>query len=129
MVINGTGRNAICKLINLRTNSKFCSFLVLANGRKGISSLPDGTYRVIFAFGEAIISGTDRFESPDGFTEFKEHFEFLTTRTATGQKFPTYEVTLNKVVGGNARTEHTYMHGGASRSSTGLLFWPSKIAT
>ena len=103
-VHNGTEHNAICKLIDIRTNKKICSFVVLANTRHGIDGILDGTFRIIFAYGDAIIEGTDRFESPEGFTEFKAPFEFATTRTSFGYQYATFRISLHQVIGGNART-------------------------
>jgi hypothetical protein len=103
-VNNGTDQNAICKIINPATNKKICSFVVLANSTGGITGVLDGRFRVIFAYGDSIISRTDRFSAPKGFSEFKGTFDFVTTRTSTGIQYSTFSVTLHKVVGGNART-------------------------
>ena len=103
-VHNGTDHHAICKLIDTSTNAKVCSFIILANTKDGISGVTDGTFRVIFAYGDAIIEGTDRFASPNGFSEFREPFDFVTTRTTSGYQYSTFNITLHKVAGGNART-------------------------
>ena len=103
-VHNGTNHNAICKIIDPVTNTKVCSFVILANTRDGISGVLDGRFRVIFAYGDSIIQGADRFESPEGFSEFKDTFDFVTTRTPSGIQYSTFSVTLHKVIGGNART-------------------------
>ena len=103
-VQNGTNNNAICKIIDPITNTKICSFVVMANTTGGIAGVLDGRFRVIFAYGDSIIDGTDRFASPEGFSEFKETFDFVTRRTASGIQYSTFKVTLHKVLGGTART-------------------------
>jgi len=102
-VHNGTDRHAICKLIDIRTGKKICSFVIIANSRQGISGIVDGVFRVIFAYGDSIIYGSDRFRLPSGFSEFREQFDFATTPKSYGYQYSSYNVTLHKVIGGNAR--------------------------
>ncbi len=101
-VENGTAHHSIAKLIDIRSNRKICSFVVRANTTGGINGIPDGTYRLIFAFGDAIIRRTDHFESASGYSAFKDTFPFVTTRTYDGSRYSEYRVTLHRVVGGNA---------------------------
>jgi DNA polymerase III epsilon subunit-like protein len=103
-VRNGTDRNAIAKLINTTTDTKECSFLVCANSSWAMSGVRDGNFRLIFAYGDAVVVGSDHFESPTGFSEFKESFRFQTTWTAGGITYSTFSVTLHTVSYGNART-------------------------
>src|SRR5439155_9493483 len=91
-VQNGTNHNAIAKLIDTRSDVKICSFVIRANSTGGINGIPDGNYRLIFAFGDAIIRRTDRFASAFGFAAFNDLFPFVTTPTYDGTQYSTFRV-------------------------------------
>jgi hypothetical protein len=67
---------------------------------------------VIFAFGDRVYVGTDRFEKPRGFSKYDRPFTFATRTTATETEQVTLyrtnatelEVTLTPVIGGNITT-------------------------
>ena len=67
---------------------------------------------MIFAFGDRLYVGTDRFEKPRGFSKFDRPFTFATMTTATDTEEATYyrtiatalEVTLTPVIDGNITT-------------------------
>jgi ribosomal protein L37AE/L43A len=111
-VINGASRHAIAKVIDVQTDTKILSFAICAGKHSKITAIPDGSYRVIFAFGDRLYAGTDRFEKPRGFSKFDRPFTFTTTTTATDTEDATYyrtratalEVTLTPVIGGNITT-------------------------
>ena len=87
-VSNGTGTHAVAKFIDTRTDQKVLSFTIVANQQAYITSIPDGDYRLIFAFGDSLYVGTDRFAAPKGFSRFDKldvrsfHAEGLTPRSA-----------------------------------------------
>lgn len=111
-VINGSSRHAIAKVIDTASDRKILSFAIHAGKRTKITAIPDGTYNVIFAFGDRVYLGTDRFEKPRGFSKFDRSFTFTTTATttttdteeATYYRATTLEVTLTPVIGGNITT-------------------------
>jgi ribosomal protein L37AE/L43A len=111
-VINGASRHAVAKIIDPQTDTKILSFAICAGKQSKITGIPDGSYRVIFAFGDRLYAGTDRFEKPRGFSKFDRPFTFTTTTTSTDTEDATYyrtrysslEVTLTPVVGGNITT-------------------------
>jgi hypothetical protein len=111
-VINGASRHAVAKVIDPQTDTKILSFAIRAGKQSKITGIPDGSYRVIFAFGDGLYAGTDRFEKPRGFSKFDRPFTFTTTTTSTDTEGATYyrtrytslEVTLTPVVGGNITT-------------------------
>ena len=102
---NGTKDNAIVKLIDIKTDRKVCSFAVPANDEGGIKAIKNGTYRLLFSFGQAIIRYEDRFYKATGYAEFENNFTFSQQRDSTGINYNSYTVTLNPVVDGNAETE------------------------
>lgn len=111
-VINGSSTHAIAKVIDFQTDTKILSFTIHAGRRTKINAIPDGTYNVIFAFGDRVYVGTDRFEKPRGFSKYDRPFTFATRTTATETEQGTLyrtsatklEVTLTPVIGGNITT-------------------------
>ncbi|MBS0657212.1 MAG: hypothetical protein JSR82_03070 [Verrucomicrobia bacterium] len=91
-------------MIDARSGQKICSFLTLANSSETIDGLPEGTFRIIFAYGDAIEAGTDRFAAPSGFSAFKDTFTFSTTSRGQFVYTKTYSITLHAVAGGTAKT-------------------------
>jgi TPR repeat protein len=51
---NGTSTPAIGKLIDTFTDRKVCSFIILPKTALTIEHVPDGTYQLIFVFGEVL---------------------------------------------------------------------------
>jgi hypothetical protein len=82
-----------------------CSFAIPTNSEGGIKAIKNGTYRLLFAFGQAIIRYEDRFYKATGYAEFEDQFTFTQQRYSTGINYNTYTVTLNPVVDGKAETE------------------------
>jgi hypothetical protein len=111
-VINGASHHAIAKVIDIQTDRKILSFAICAGKRTKITAIPDGTYDVIFAFGDLLYVGTDHFEKARGFSKFDRPFTFTTRTTATETEEATHyrttatalEVTLTPVIGGNITT-------------------------
>jgi hypothetical protein len=107
-VSNGTDHHAIAKLIDIDTDSKVLSFAIGARQQSTIYRIADGTYQLIFAFGDRVYAGTDRFESPSGFFKFDNSLSFATTYTADTvyyyKNYTKLSVTLHTVLGGNAKT-------------------------
>ena len=103
-VDNGTSRHAVAKLINLQVDRKVLSFVVSAHQKSTIRAIPDGTYRLLFAFGDRLYTGTDRFFSPHGFSKFDSPLLFTTSSTDEAMYWDQLSVTLHPVFTGNAKT-------------------------
>jgi hypothetical protein len=111
-VINGSSHHAVAKLIDVQTDTKILSFAICAGNQSTVQAIPDGAYNVLFAFGDRLYVGTDRFESPRGFSKFDRPFTFTTSTTATDTEDATYyrtlystlSVTLTPVSNGNITT-------------------------
>lgn len=103
-VSNGTGTHAVAKFIDSRTDQKVLSFTIGARQQAYVTRIPDGDYKLIFAFGNSLYIGTDRFAAPKGFSQFDKLMDFRTIQSRNGVQYSKLSVTLNAVVGGNART-------------------------
>ena len=105
LIDNGTPKGAVAKLINRRTNQKILSFAISARSKAAVSAIPDGSYDLLFAFGEHLYIHTDRFKTAHGFSKFAEPMEFATRDTRDGVTWSKNSVTLHTVISGNARTQ------------------------
>jgi hypothetical protein len=103
-VDNGTSSPAVAKLIDVKTDRKILSFIVGARQKSTIQAIPDGTYELIFAFGDRLYEGTDRFQSPRGFSKFVKRSTFKTRSTTNATYWSQLSVTLHPVLTGNAKT-------------------------
>jgi peptide methionine sulfoxide reductase MsrB len=107
-VSNGSSRHAVAKLISTQNDRKILSFAICAGKQSTLYAIPDGSYHLVFAFGDRLYLGTDRFESPRGFSKFNKTFSFNTTKTDDGThygiRYTTLAVTLTPVIGGNVTT-------------------------
>jgi hypothetical protein len=104
-VENGTSQHAIAKLIDTVSNMKLRSFFIRSNTTGGINLIPNGRYRLVFAFGEKVAQEKDRFVTASGFSAFQETLDYSTTDTGDGIQFAKYHVTLQPVANGNAKTQ------------------------
>jgi len=103
-VDNGTSGHAVAKLIDIQTDRKILSFIISAGQKATIYAIPDGTYQLLFAFGDQLYVGTDRFHSPHGFSKFVRHVTFDTKVTDASTYWSQLSVTLHPVFAGNAKT-------------------------
>jgi ribosomal protein L37AE/L43A len=103
-VDNGTSNHAVAKLIDVQTDQKILSFVIAARQKAMISAIPDGAYQLIFAFGDRLYLGTDRFHSPHGFSKFVRQLTFETKSTEDAIYWSQLSVTLHPVFAGNAKT-------------------------
>ena len=103
-VLNGTDTAAVAKLIDPINGKKLISFSIRPHDSTGIVGVPTGSYRLVFAFGNTIYKDTDELTNPTGFAQFDNLFSFVTISDSDGTKFNSVDVTLNPVVGGNAKS-------------------------
>ncbi len=103
-VDNGTSSHAVAKLIDIQTDRKIRSFFVSARQKATIYAIPDGTYQLLFAFGDQLYVSTDLFHSPHGFSKFVRHLTFDTKVTDDSTYWSQLSVTLHPVIAGNAKT-------------------------
>jgi hypothetical protein len=76
--------------------------------RKGkdhtVKGVPDGTYTVFFTGGKGWDDAARAFGRDCAFQRFEDPMKFRTIRTATEIRWSRWSVTLQRVIGGNART-------------------------
>jgi ribosomal protein L37AE/L43A len=102
---NGTSSHAVAKLIDRQTRQKILSFTISARSKANIYAIPDGSYDLLFAFGDQLYVGSDRFKNAHGFAKFADSMEFTTNVTEDAIVWSNNSVTLHKLISGNARTE------------------------
>lgn len=107
-VDNGTPSHAVAKLIDTQTDQKILSFIIRAHQKATIYAIPDGNYQLLFAFGDQLYVGTDRFHSSHGFSKFVRPLEYETRVEEDGSGRTFYwsqlSVTLHPVFAGSAKT-------------------------
>jgi ribosomal protein L37AE/L43A len=101
---NGTDYHAIVKVIDRMTDRKILSFVVCAHQKSHITAIPDGEYDLIFAFGDRLFEGTDRFHSPHGFSKFVKPITFTMRVTEEAIYWDQLSLTLHPVFDGKAKT-------------------------
>mgnify|MGYP001582186993 FL=1 len=103
---NGTNNDAVAKLVV--GSSSIFSVYIKANSTYTIKDISDGNYRLYFALGKDWDTTNKVFLQNPHPTKFDEIFDFYTRVTYDGNyentRYGAYEVTLNSVLGGNART-------------------------
>ena len=102
-VSNGTASDAIVKLS--REGEATAVVFVHAADETTVTGIAPGTYDIQFSLGIGYDPETRRFVRNDGFQEFDEPTTYTEVRDARGTSYSVLRVTLNPVVGGNARTE------------------------
>ncbi|MFH9351966.1 hypothetical protein [Kitasatospora sp. NPDC017646] len=96
-VDNGGRTDAVVSLV---LNGKAVHSVFVAKGQKAsVEGVEDGTYDVYVSEGADWDSGTKAFTQNCAFTKFEDNFPYETGRTSTS-----WEITLQPVVDGNAKT-------------------------
>ena len=95
---NGTSEDAVAKLI--RDGTSILTVYIKANSTYTMKDISDGTYWLAFTQGLDWDAEAKTFRRGVGYSAFEETFDFETTDT----QYSIYEVTLNPVVGGTAKT-------------------------
>jgi hypothetical protein len=100
---NGASGDAIIKVRNAATGRTVVSFFAAQNRTAVLDGIPDGSYRVQFAYGDAMTADCKGFREPVA-SEFPgvQRFEAEMTRTQVITQELSY--TLYAVRGGNVRT-------------------------
>jgi len=102
---NGSGGDAIIKIRDATTGALLVSFFVQNNSKAEYVRIPDGDYRIQYAFGDYLDSSCLAFAHLSGAAQFPgtEHFE--TTWTATEVDHQVLSFTLYNVPGGNVHPD------------------------
>lgn len=103
-VINDTDSDAYIKLVEPSSRSLVGALYVKSNSTFSLKHIPDGTYEVLFALGENWDKKTRSFTVTNYFAKFDKSLEYTTTRSNNRIQYRAFQLTLNRVVGGNATT-------------------------
>ncbi len=107
---NGTSLDAIAKLVNTTINKSVFTVYIKANSTYTIDKVKDGNYKLFFNLGNDWDTEVKAFAVNSGYEVFDELFDFITREYEEGDyirtKYSTFEVTLNPVIGGTAKTEN-----------------------
>jgi hypothetical protein len=107
-ITNGTSNGAIVKLVSSRSNRSVFTVFVAPTSSYTIRNVPNGTYRLAYATGRRFNPFTDTFQRLYGISVFDQSLTYDTQRRYESDGVYTYyhqfEVTLQPVAGGNART-------------------------
>ncbi|MFF5207943.1 hypothetical protein [Streptosporangium sp. NPDC000396] len=95
---NGTRQDAVVTLV--RGRSKAISLYVRAKSSASVNAVADGTYRIYFTTGYKFSTSKGRFTQNAVYQRFDDRLRFTTTSTNS----TIWTLTLNPVIGGNART-------------------------
>lgn len=103
-VSNGTNRDAYIKLVDPFSHNLVAAFYVKSNSTFMLEQVPDGTYQVLFVLGKDWDSETQSFTGSKRFAKFEKLLNFTTMQLSDRVRYAVFELTLNPVFGGNART-------------------------
>ena len=103
-VSNGTDRDAYVKLVDPQSRTLVGALYVKSNSTLTLEQIPDGTYRVLFVLGQNWDSKTQTFAKNERFAKFDKPLQFTTTSLENEIRYRAFQITLNPIVGGNART-------------------------
>ncbi|MFE2916077.1 hypothetical protein [Kitasatospora indigofera] len=99
---NGGSGDAV---LSLAKDGKSVHSIYVGKGQTArFKGIEDGTYEVFFAGGSDWDPATKAFTQGCDFSKFDEPLEFKTTRTSSEIRWSTWTLSLQAVVGGNART-------------------------
>jgi hypothetical protein len=104
-IINGSGGNAIIKVKNAYTGSLLVSFFVAKGNTASVINVPDGSYRVQYAFGEDLQSDCHSFVRIASASQFPGIKTFTTRYTTTEIIHSQLSYTLFPVRDGNVRPQ------------------------
>jgi hypothetical protein len=99
---NGGSADAVVTLSKGRKAA--VSVYVRKNKKHTVKGVPDGTYSVFFTGGTAWDDTARGFGRNCAFQRFEDPMPFRTIRTATQIRFSRWSISLQRVIGGNART-------------------------
>lgn len=107
-ISNGTNHDAIAKLINSNSNKSIIVVYIKAKSVYTIKDIADGNYKLAFNLGNNWDEVNKKFISNNSYDIFEDSFYYKTTVYQDSQyehtRYTTFEVTLNPVIDGEAKT-------------------------
>lgn len=106
---NGTDNDAVAKLLSTKSGKSVFTVFIQANSQFTITRIPDGVYELYFQTGKDWDETKGKFLYYPSFSKFTDNFQYTTNKEETyyevNTHYSTYQVTLNPVVGGTAKTD------------------------
>src|SRR5262249_50754257 len=103
-IINHTETDAAVKLVDTRIRGVAHFVYVRAGDDATVRGIGEGVYRVMYTQGRDWEPHAMRFQRQPLFEEFEDLLHFTERDTSDGVIHSTYELTLHKVLDGNAKT-------------------------
>jgi hypothetical protein len=104
-IVNGTDLDAIVKLVLVDSPAIVCQAIYIrAGGQSALSHVGPGTYKLRFSLGRDWDSSRKRFLASASYSEFENSLLFEERREGEKTSYQEFEMTLNAVPFGNART-------------------------
>lgn len=103
-ISNGTSSDAIAKLVDSATNKTRRLVYIQASSDGTISGIDKGDYILKFSLGTGYIKNEGKFLYGQSYSRFDDMLNFQEYIVGDEIRWNEFEVTLNPVVGGNART-------------------------
>jgi hypothetical protein len=100
-VENGTGRDAVVKIVDEARHQIIVAFYVQSGSTGVIDRIPDGTFQAIFALGSGWDPIRYGFSRDRAFSRFDKSLVFATEADERVYRFSELHLTLHKVVNGN----------------------------
>lgn len=105
---NGTDDDAIAKLMDTKISLSVFTVYIQAKSKFTIMNISDGIYKLYFQTGKDWDEKKKKFLFYPSFSKFTDDFLYTTTETdnydGIRTRYSTYQVTLNPVIGGRAKT-------------------------
>lgn len=105
---NGTDYDAVAKLINTRGLVSVITVYIQSKSTYTVTGIEDGNYSLKFHLGKDWDTLENRLKVEPTYAKFRENFSYTTSVTeeydGTRTRYAEYQVTLNPVVGGTAKT-------------------------
>lgn len=102
---NNSGSDAIVKVRNTSSGTVMVSFYVIKEATASISGIPDGSYRVQFAFGDRLARNCRDFAHLNGAEQFPDVENLATQYTQDSISTETLSYTLTAVPNGNVQPQ------------------------
>jgi DnaJ C terminal domain len=103
-ILNGGATDTAVSLVPAGGTAAVLVVYVRGKSNHTVSGIRDGSYRIYLASGTDWDSGTRGFTRDCEFQQFDDAFDFTTKRSSSGTQYTEWTITLEPVVGGNART-------------------------
>jgi hypothetical protein len=99
---NGAGDDTVVSLVRRGTHTPVLAVYVRGGAKTTVGRIGDGTYQIFMTSGQDWDPALRVFTRDCAFERFDDPFRYITTPT----KYPGWEITLRKAVGGNAKTSN-----------------------